>query len=152
MHKKRLLKEILQNRCLPELKERCAYFDVGSLRAWLKKERIPFNCATVNRYMTDFVKDGFVWSAGRGWYSFVPSAIQLDAEPLTEIKRELQARFPLLDFACWSTQQINSAQCMSLYGISRQAINADFSKLLRFAVIQRVGAGRSTHYVLSNDG
>lgn len=107
MRKKTLLKEILHTRGLPELKARCAYFDVGSLRAWLKKERIAFNCATVNRYMTDFVKDGFVWSAGRGWYSFIPTAIQLDAEPLTEIKKELQERFPLLDFACWSTQQIN---------------------------------------------
>ena len=107
MRKKTLLKEILHTRGLPELKARCAYFDVGSLRAWLKKERIAFNCVTVNRYMTDFVKDGIVWSAGRGWYSFIPTAIQLDAEPLTEMKKDLQERFPLLDFACWSTQQIN---------------------------------------------
>jgi hypothetical protein len=107
VHKTTPLTEVLRNRCIPGLKARCAYFDVGSLRAWLKGERIPFNCATLNRYMTDLVKGGFVWSAGRGWYSFIPAAIQLDAEPLAGIKKELQERFPLLDFACWSTQQVN---------------------------------------------
>ena len=101
------LKVILREQCLPELKARCAYFDVVTLRAWLKNKRIPYKSATLNRYMTDLVKGGFVWNAGRGWYSFVPSAIQLDAEPLAEIKKELLERFPLLDFACWSTQQIN---------------------------------------------
>jgi ATP-dependent DNA helicase RecG len=74
--------------------------------------------------------------------SGIPPAVE---EQLSDRQRDILTRLA-------EGQQINSAQCMSLYGISRQAINADFSKLLRFAVIQRVGAGRSTHYVLSNDG
>lgn len=101
------LKVILREQCLPELKARCTYFDLGTMHAWLKAKRITFNRATLNRYMIDLVKGGFVWSAGRGWYSFVPSAIKLDTEPLAGIKKELLERFPLLDFACWSTQQIN---------------------------------------------
>lgn len=107
MHKTTPLTEVLRNRCIPALKARCAYFDVSSLRAWLKGERITFNCATLNRYMTDLAKGGFVWNAGRGWYSFIPNPAQLDAEPLAEIKMDMQERFPLLDFACWSTQQVN---------------------------------------------
>jgi hypothetical protein len=107
MHKTIPLTEVLRSSCLPELKARCAYFDVVTLRALLKSKRIPYKSATLNRYMTDLVKGGFVWSAGRGWYSFVSSAIQLDAEPLAGIKKELLERFPLLDFACWSTQQVN---------------------------------------------
>ncbi len=101
------LKEVLCNRCLPELKARCSYFDLGTLRAWLKGSRVDFTAATLNRYMTELTDAGFVWSAGRGWYSFVPSAIRLDAEPLAGIKKDLLERFPLLDFACWSTQQVN---------------------------------------------
>jgi len=89
------------------LKARCAYFDVGTLRAWLKGSRVDFTAVTLNRYMTELTDAGFVWSAGRGWYSFVPSAIRLDGEPLAGIKKNLLERFPLLDFACWSTQQIN---------------------------------------------
>lgn len=107
MHKTVPLTEVLRTRCIPALKAQCAYFDVGSLRAWLKGERITFNCATLNRYMSELTDAGFVWSAGRGWYSFVPVAIQLDAEPLAGIKKDLLDHFPLLDFACWSTQQIN---------------------------------------------
>ncbi len=101
------LKEILQNRCLPELKTRCAYFDVGTLRAWLDGARVKWSAATLNRYMTELTDSGFVWNAGRGWYSFVSNVIELDAEPLAGILQALKERFPLLDFACWSTQQVN---------------------------------------------
>jgi len=57
--------------------------------------------------MADLTNAGSIWNAGRGWYSFISNSAQLDAEPLAGIKKELQERFPLLDFACWSTQQIN---------------------------------------------
>ena len=77
-----------------------------------------------------------------GTSSGIPPAVE---EQLSDRQRDILTRLA-------EGQQINSAQCMSLYGISRQAINADFSKLLGFALIQRVGAGRSTHYVLSSDG
>lgn len=107
MHRTIPLTEVLQTQCLPELKAQCAYFDVVALRTWLKSKRFPYKSATLNRYMTMLVKGGFAWSAGRGWYSFVPSAFRLDAAPVAEIKNELLERFPLLDFACWSTQQIN---------------------------------------------
>jgi len=129
------LKEVLSTRCLPELKARCAYFDVDTLRAWLKGSRVDFTATTLNRYMTELTDAGFVWSAGRGWYSFIPSAIQLDAEPLTEIKRELQARFPLLDFACWSTQQINPymhhmlAKFVTFVYVSRDAMSPVYDHL-----------------------
>jgi len=44
--------------------------------------------------------------------------------------------------------KVTSASCMENYGISRQAVNADFNKLLKFGLIRRAGAGRSTHYEL----
>lgn len=129
------LKEVLSTRCLPELKARCAYFDVDTLRAWLKGSRVDFTATTLNRYMTELTDAGFVWSAGRGWYSFVPSAVQLDAEPLTQIKKELQERFPFLDFACWSTQQINPymhhmlAKFVTLVHVPRDAMSPVYDHL-----------------------
>ena len=107
MHKTTPLTEVLRTRCIPSLKARCAYFDLGTLRSWLKGERITFNCATLNRYMADLTNAGSMWNAGRGWYSFIPNSAQLDAEPLAGIKKDMKERFPLLDYACWSTQQIN---------------------------------------------
>ncbi|HPO36941.1 MAG TPA: glycoside hydrolase family 99-like domain-containing protein [Kiritimatiellia bacterium] len=71
MHNTIPLTEVLRTQCLPELKARCAYFDIVTLRAWLKSKRIPYKSVTLNRYMTGIVKDGLVWGAGRGWYSFV---------------------------------------------------------------------------------
>lgn len=43
---------------------------------------------------------------------------------------------------------VTSASCMKRYAITRQAVNADFNKLLELELIQRVGAGRATRYEL----
>lgn len=106
--KVRTLKEVLREQCLPELKARCAYFDVATLRAWLDGRKVAWIAPTLNRYMVELAESGFVWSAGRGWYSFLAEPVQLDTAPLAEITKDLRERFPLLDFACWSTQQLNS--------------------------------------------
>ena len=45
--------------------------------------------------------------AGRGWYSRLADRCVLDPKPVARIVRQLEQEFPLLDFACWSTQQIN---------------------------------------------
>ena len=71
----------------------------------------------------------------------IPPAVE---EQLSDRQRDILTRLA-------AGQQISSARCMKLYGISRQAINVDFSKLLELAIVKRVGAGRSTHYVLRSD-
>ncbi|OQA31602.1 MAG: hypothetical protein BWY57_02298 [Betaproteobacteria bacterium ADurb.Bin341] len=72
------LKVILREQCLPELKARCAYFDVVTLRAWLKNKRIPYKSATLNRYMTELTDAGFVWSAGpAGTASYRPRSTSM---------------------------------------------------------------------------
>lgn len=101
------LKQVLRTRCLPDLKEKSAYFSRKALLEWLKGARVKYTAATLNRYMTELADAGFLWNAGRGWYSFISNSAQLDAEPLAGIKKDMQERFPLLDYACWSTQQVN---------------------------------------------
>jgi ATP-dependent DNA helicase RecG len=45
-------------------------------------------------------------------------------------------------------EKVSSASCLERYGITRQAVNADFNKLLKLGLIRRAGAGRSTYYEL----
>jgi predicted HTH transcriptional regulator len=61
---------------------------------------------------------------------------------LSERQRDILARMV-------SGEKISSARCMELYAISRPAVNVDFGKLMELGLIERVGAGRSTHYILS---
>lgn len=44
--------------------------------------------------------------------------------------------------------RVTSASCMKRYSITRQAVNADFNKLLELELIERIGAGRATRYEL----
>jgi hypothetical protein len=69
----------------------------------------------------------------------IPPAIE---ERLTDRQRDILARMT-------AGEKITSALCMALYSITRQAVNADFKKLLDLELIERVGAGRATHYVLN---
>jgi len=71
----------------------------------------------------------------------IPPAVE---EQLTERQRDILRRLAEGD-------RITSARCMELYGITRQAVNADFVKMIDYGLIQRLGAGRSTHYVLKTD-
>ncbi len=69
----------------------------------------------------------------------IPPAVE---DQLTQRQRDIVSRLA-------KSEMVSSGSCMKLYGITRQAVNADFTKLLSLGLIQRVGAGRSTHYVLN---
>ncbi len=70
----------------------------------------------------------------------IPPAIE---EQLTDRQRDILTRVT-------AGEKITSARCMELYSITRQAVNADFKKLLDLTLIERIGAGRATHYVLNS--
>jgi len=71
----------------------------------------------------------------------IPPAI---GEQLTGRQRDMLSRMA-------EGENITSARCIELYAVTRQAVNADFSKLLALELIKRIGAGRSTHYVLNTN-
>lgn len=102
------LKGFLREVCLPDLKAKYAYFNVETLRAYLDGQKIPWKSATLNRYMAELTEGGFVFDAGRGWYSALANPFVLDTAPVQELIALLEKRFPLLDFSCWSTRQIAS--------------------------------------------
>jgi predicted HTH transcriptional regulator len=69
----------------------------------------------------------------------LPPAVE---DQLTDRQRDILTRLA-------GGERISSALCLQLYKITRQAVNADFNKLLDLGLIERVGAGRATYYVLN---
>ena len=61
---------------------------------------------TLNRYLVDWKREGLLYEAGRGWYSDLKETFKLDIEPLRHLHEVMAEKFPLIDFACWSTAQI----------------------------------------------
>ncbi len=102
------LKDFLRDVCLPDLKIKYPYFNVETLRAYLAGKKVSWNAATLNRYMAELTEGGFVFDAGRGWYSALAEPFVLNATPVQELIVALEKRFPLLDFSCWSTLQVSS--------------------------------------------
>ena len=100
-------KQCLREDVIPALRERSSYFDVASVRHLLTEKDAHVKRNTLNRYMLELTDSGFVFSVGRGWYSFLKTPFHLDTEPLGELTMEIDHKFPLLDFTCWSTRQIN---------------------------------------------
>jgi hypothetical protein len=61
---------------------------------------------TLNRYLVDWKREGLLYEAGRGWYSDLPEAFGLNIEPVRKLHDVMAVKFPLIDFGCWSTEQI----------------------------------------------
>jgi len=100
------LKCFLRDSCLPELKAGTAYFSLEMIRDYLDRRKIAWKPATLNRYLVELCEGGFIHDAGRGWYSSLAEPFELDTQPVQELIATLERQFPLLDFSCWSTQQV----------------------------------------------
>jgi hypothetical protein len=101
------LKQLLRTTVIPELFAHTAYFSTGEIRAALRRRRVAFKPATLNRYLHELTQAGYIHDAGRGWYSSLPERFSLDPAPVEPVVESLTKQFPLVRFSCWSTQQIN---------------------------------------------
>lgn len=119
------LKSFLREVCLPDLKAKYPYFTAENIRAYLDRSGVTWNAATLNRYMVERTSGGFVFDAGRGWYSSIAKPYQLDTVPVEKLVGELKLAFPLLDFACWSTEQLN------------EMLRHQLAKHVQFAYVER---------------
>jgi len=100
------LKQVLRDECLPALGSQVKYYNLNSVRAWLDLRKLHCPPATLNRYLHGFTRTGLVFSAGRGWYSSLARTFTLDGEPVASLVQELTKAFPLVEFSCWSTEQV----------------------------------------------
>jgi hypothetical protein len=105
MKKQKTFKATLREDIIPELLSQHSYCSVHAIRAELTRRHIEFDRLTLNRYLVELREAGFFHDAGKGWYSSVSRPFALDAKPLREIVGLLTAKYPLLSFACWSTEQ-----------------------------------------------
>lgn len=102
------LKHFLRAVCFPELTAQAKYFSLHQLRQLLVRHDTPAESATLLRYLHDAVAEGIIHDAGRGWYSSLATAFAHNREPVRELVAALEKLFPLLEFSCWSTEQVAS--------------------------------------------
>ena len=106
---KTILKQVLRDECLPGLGNQSKYYSTEAVKTWLNRRKLRCPQATLNRYLHEFTRDGLVFAAGRGWYSSLATPFTLNREPVSSLVQELNKTFPLVEFSCWSTEQIKGA-------------------------------------------
>lgn len=101
-------KNTLEKKILPKLKEKYTYFSYEDIRtAFENNTGEKLSNTTLKIYISKLTEQGVLFDAGKGWYSSLEVPLVLDDKPLQPIKSFLNDKFPLLETACWSTQQIN---------------------------------------------
>jgi hypothetical protein len=74
----------------------------------LDKEKISYTDESTKKYLYNLKKLGKIFNAGRGWYSNLPDTFILDTKPIKDTIKLVEQNFPLLQFSCWSTEQLKS--------------------------------------------
>ena len=87
------------------LKKQKSYFNYGEVSVLLNNKNIQLNNSTIRTYL---IKNESIFSAGKGWYSSIGKPFQLNKEPIKDIIKIINEKFPLLTFSVWSTEQLNS--------------------------------------------
>ncbi len=97
-------KELLRNEIEKRRKDGLRYFS----REGLRDLTSAYRPETINRYLVDLGREGIIFGAGRGWYSFVRASFELDRRSVKKIVVILEKKYPLLSFSAWSTEQLKS--------------------------------------------
>ena len=110
---------------MDRLFEQAPYFSINALRDCLAEQKLDYKPDTVKSYLSRQKKEGQIFDAGRGWYSSIAEPYELDTAPVEKLVGELKETFPLLDFACWSTAQLN------------EMLRHQLAKHVQFAYVER---------------
>lgn len=108
-----------------DLAQKAPYFSIDAVRDWLAAQKMSYAPDTVKTYLSRQKKEGKIFDAGRGWYSSIATPYELDTAPVEKLVGELKKAFPLLDFACWSTEQLN------------EMLRHQLAKLVQFVYVER---------------
>ena len=85
-----------------------AFINIQDIKALLNEAGIPFKAESVKKYLYLLVKEGRLYSAGRGWYSILARSFPLDTQSIETFIGKVRKQFPLLVFCCWSAAQVQS--------------------------------------------
>lgn len=97
----------LFKRILPELSAAAPYFSMQTVVKKMADLQLATTEASLKSYMSEAMKKGVVHDAGRGWYSRLATPVALDPKPVKAVISRIEKAFPLLEFSCWSTEQVN---------------------------------------------
>jgi len=82
------------------------YFHINDLKKYFTEKGIKFEEDTLKKYLYLLKNNKVIYPAGRGWYSNIQKEFELNIEPTEKIAKLLIEKFPLLEFSCWSTEQL----------------------------------------------
>lgn len=82
------------------------YFHIKDLKKYFTEKGIKFRENSLKQQIYLFKKEKFIYPAGRGWYSNIQKEFNLNIQPTEKITKLLIEKFPLLEFSCWSTEQL----------------------------------------------
>jgi hypothetical protein len=97
----------LFTRILPEVSAAAPYFSMETVVGRMTELRLTTAEASLQSYMSEAMKKGIVHDAGRGWYSRMADPFVLNTKPIKGLISRIEKAFPLLEFSCWSTEQVN---------------------------------------------
>jgi len=100
-------KQALLFQVLGKVKEKHAYFRFSAIQTEANEAELKITESSLKTYVSEAVQLGLIYDAGRDWYSRLSERVTLDPKPVGKLVRAVEKAFPLLDFAVWSTAQIN---------------------------------------------
>ena len=88
---------------------RSPYVPLTEVRREIVRVGLDLSPATLRTYLHGMARAGTIQPAGRGWYSSLANPFELDTTSVEPIARDLAKAFPLVEFSCWSTAQVQAA-------------------------------------------
>ncbi|MBA7555955.1 hypothetical protein ES705_48648 [subsurface metagenome] len=82
------------------------YFHINDLNKYFVEREIVFKEDSLKKTVYRLKKAKIIYGAGKGWYSTIKEEFKLDTKPIKKIVTLVKKKFPLLEFSCWSTEQI----------------------------------------------
>ena len=84
------------------------YFSMKDLRKFLNQNDIAYTNNNLKQSIYHLKSDDLIFESGRGWYSTVKEEFSLIRRPINKTVEMINGNFPLLEFSCWSTEQIKT--------------------------------------------
>lgn len=82
------------------------YFSLKDLQNYLKQHSIEYTQENLKKTVYRMKINNIIYNSGRGWYSTLKKEFQLDLRPVGKVIKLINEEFPLLEFSCWSTEQL----------------------------------------------
>ncbi len=84
------------------------YFSMKDLRKFFNQNNITYTNNNLKQSIYRLKLDDLIYESGRGWYSTIKKEFILNRRPIEKTIEIINNSFPLLEFFCWSTEQLKA--------------------------------------------